>query len=426
MRRRVLVASLLSTLAALVVLGVPLGFVLAQRNYREAVLALLREANAAQRLVPENGSDASVKFKPADGDVHLALYDGQGARIAGRGPERGDRFVLTAGSTQRSADGRTASRLVVAIPVDVGGDFFGIIRADDPISDLHRRDRNGWVVLGALGFAAMLAAAGAGLILARRLILPAEELRNDARRLGEGDFTVKPRSSGVGELDDISADLARAAGRLDRSLNRERSFSADASHQLKTPVASLRLAIEAELHTPTGDASVAMRDLLVDVERLESTIANLLALARDTHSDRQRLDVRELLVGAQRRFATKISPDRPIDIRIDTDSSAPIASMSAIGQVLDVLIDNAVRHGAGRVTLSARSTGAGGAVLGVSDEGQRVIDEQILRERRADSAHGNGIGLALARRLVETEGGQLRLAVAGPNPSFEIVLSAGP
>ena len=78
MRRRVLVASLLSTLAALVVLGVPLGFVLAQRNYREAVLALQREANAAQRLVPENSSDASVKFKPADGDVHLALYDGQG------------------------------------------------------------------------------------------------------------------------------------------------------------------------------------------------------------------------------------------------------------------------------------------------------------------------------------------------------------
>ncbi len=424
MRRRVLITSLLSTLAALIVLGLPLGFVLSQRNYREAVLSLERQAAAAQRLVPDEQSTEPIRFPVSDGDVRIALYDAGGVLIGGRGPAQADAVVRKATSNQLGADGRTSDRLVVAIPVEVAGDFYGVIRVDDHLSDLRRRDVIGWTILGGLGILALLAAAVAGLVLARRLIRSAEDLRADARRLGEGDFTVRPRKSGVAELDDIGADLARAAERLGMASDRERSFSADVSHQLKTPLASLRLAIEAELLDPSTDAASATRDLLVDVDRLESTITGLLALARDTHSDRQRIDLRQLLESTKRRFSPMLADNRSISVTIDSAVPTPLASTSAIEQTLDVLVDNAIRHGGGHIIVSARSSGPGGAIIGVSDEGLAVLDQRVLSERRADTAQGHGIGLALARRLVETEGGQLRLASAGPGPRFEIVLPA--
>ena len=424
MRRRVLITSLLSTLAALIVLGVPLGFVLSQRNYREAVLSLERQAAAAQRLVPDEPSTEPIHFPVADGDVRIALYDAGGILVGGRGPAQADAVVRKATAVRLGADGRTADRLVVAIPVEVAGDFYGVIRVDDHLSDLRRRDVIGWMILGGLGILALLAAASAGLVLARRLIRPAEDLRADARRLGEGDFTVRPRRSGVAELDDIGADLARAAERLGMASDRERSFSADVSHQLKTPLASLRLAIETELLDPSTDAEAATRDLLVDVDRLESTITGLLALARDTHSDRQRIDLRQLLESTERRFSPLLAAHRSLSVTIDSAVPTPLASTSAIEQTLDVLVDNAIRHGAGHIIVSARASGPAGAIIGVSDEGLAVIDQRVLQERRADTAQGHGIGLALARRLVETEGGQLRLASPGPGPRFEIVLPA--
>ena len=420
-----MVASMLSTLTALIVLGVPLGFVLAQRNYREAVLALQREATAAQRLVPANLADAYATFKPTDGDEHVALYDSRGVRIAGHGPVQADRIVAVAKRTRLPATGKTATQLVVAMPVDVGDDFLGVIRAEESLGELRRRDIIAWIVLGSLGIAATGAAAMAGMLLSRRLIGPAEDLREDARRLGEGDFTVTRRATGVAELDDISTDLSRAASRLDHALSRERSFSADASHQLRTPIASLRLAIETELITPSSDASAALRDLLDDVDRLEQTTSSLLALARDTHSDRQKLDVRELFREAMSRVALPRRVGRALDAEVDGHMSAPLASKSAIAQVIDVLVDNAFRHGTGRVILRARSAGSNGVVLAVCDEGVNSIDERLFDARRADTARGTGIGLALARRLVETEGGQLRLAVREPNTCFEIVLPTG-
>ena len=73
MRRRVLAAALLATVSALLVLGIPLGVMLTQRNYREAVLALDREATAAERLLPEDATVSPIKFRPADGDIQIGL-----------------------------------------------------------------------------------------------------------------------------------------------------------------------------------------------------------------------------------------------------------------------------------------------------------------------------------------------------------------
>ena len=425
MRRRVLLIALVSTFAALVVLGVPLGFTLAQRNYREAVLALEREATAAQRLVPDSrGADpATVHFSPADEDGQIALYNANGLRVAGSGPLQADAVVLVARNLRAPADRRTIGGFAVAVPVNVGGDFYGVIRAEQKRTDLHQRNAGAWRLLATLAVGAIVAAGIAGVLLARRLARPAEDLRADARRLGDGDFTVRARVSGVGELDDVSSALAATAERLGDLMERERAFSADVSHQLKTPLASLRLAIETEMAAPNPEPEAGLRDLLVDVDRLEATINGLLALARDTHSHREPLDIAALLRGSVDRCRTTLPEGRTIELHIDAALARPQCSATAVIQAVEVLVENALLHGKGRVDVGARAT-PGGVVVSVSDQGLRRIDDRAVFQRRADTAVGHGIGLALARRLIETEGGQLRLTHPGPSPRFEILLAA--
>jgi len=107
---------------------------------------------------------------------------------------------------------------------------------------------------------------------------------------------------------------------------------------------------------------------------------------------------------------------------VDVAAELPVssASQAAVRQVVDVLLDNAVVHGAGTVTLSLRD--AGGAVaIDVADEGPGPADPEEAFRRRGDSAAGHGIGLALARSLAEAEGGRLRLTRPRP-PVFSLLL----
>ena len=103
------------------------------------------------------------------------------------------------------------------------------------------------------------------------------------------------------------------------------------------------------------------------------------------------------------------------------NGAAPVASRGAIGQALDVLVDNALRHGAGTVTVAIEDRD-GRAVLSVSDEGAGVAAgaERVIFERGGSVAGGTGVGIHLARSLVEAENGRLRVATGRPS-RFEIV-----
>jgi len=96
------------------------------------------------------------------------------------------------------------------------------------------------------------------------------------------------------------------------------------------------------------------------------------------------------------------------------------ASPGAIRQILDVLLDNAVTHGDGEVTLSGSRVGQG-AVVSVADHGHTTVDGEVIFVRRSVTASGSGIGLALARRLAEAEDLRLVLADPGPGVVFHLV-----
>ena len=270
------------------------------------------------------------------------------------------------------------------------------------------------------GLAALVAviAALAGLLLSRHLTRPVQRLRDAAVRLGDGDFTVTPPVSGVAELDAAASALSTTAHRLGALVERERAFTADASHQLLTPLTSLRLALEGEVATPRADPLLALNEALADVDRLEATLTDLLALARDTAVDRAPADLTLLLHDREPIWRSGLAPSgRKLSVNVDEDTPRVQVSSAALSAVLDVLVENAVQHGSGAVAVEAVPARAGGARIVISDEGHVRGDPELMFERHSSRAAGHGIGLALARSLVQAEGASLRLARSDPPTS---------
>lgn len=203
---------------------------------------------------------------------------------------------------------------------------------------------------------------------------------------------------------------------------RERSFGADVAHQLRTPLSSLRLQLEAgQLRGSSDDAM--LETALDDVDRLQQTIDDLVALNRDELGQRDLHPLSTVIADAVERWAGTAQQAGRDVVRVEGESLPwSRASQSAMRQIMDVLIGNALAHGAGTVRVSGRRVGKG-AVLAVSDEGTRVVDAQAIFERRSGDATGNGIGLALARRLAGAEGMDLLVAYPGPGVSFHLVVA---
>lgn len=295
--------------------------------------------------------------------------------------------------------------------------FVGVVRAATPRTEVYLRTGATWLVMAGLAAAALALTWLVARRMAARLARPLEQLAVAARRLGEGDVTVRAPTAGVPEIDAVGSALDTTAGRIGGMLERERAFSAHASHQLRTPLAGLRLQLEAALDSPGADLSAAVADGIATADRLERTIDDLLTLARGT-STAPAADLDKLLTEVGDGWRGLLAAqDR--ELRVTADGApAPRAAEAAVRQILAVLLDNALTHGRGTVTITARDAGEVLAV-DVADEGPGIPDDVDVFRRRAGS--GSGIGLGLARSLAEAEGGRLWLSRPAP-PTFTLLL----
>jgi signal transduction histidine kinase len=273
-------------------------------------------------------------------------------------------------------------------------------------------------------------AALAGLILAlatalaswqaHQIAKPLEALTSSAQRLGDGDFTVRTERSGITEADAAGLALEATARRLGRLLERERAFAANVSHQLRTPLTAMRLALESALERPDMDLREAAGRAIRRSDELERTIDDLLVLSREAPAQLANIssiidDIRQRWHGPFAAAGRRLTPT------VERDLPAARANPSAVRQILDVLLDNALRHGAGLSHVTAASTGDGVAIQ-VGDDGPGINgDPEAVFSRRVDDA-GHGIGLALARDLAEASGARLVLTRAAPRPVFTLLL----
>ncbi len=427
MRTRIVGLAVLAAVLAIGLFGVPLAAGALKYALNDERIKLLRVADGAAAAVTADvlrGNTPTELHEPQDG-THLAVYVDRGHRILGIGPEGGDEAVYHALHDGEINNRNYHGDLVVAVPVTHDSDVIGAVRAASSRAAIYRQVALVW--LGMLGLAG-LAIGTVWLVArrqARRLARPLEELSDAARRLGQGDFSVRTTAVDIPEIDSVGSALNSTAGRLDDMLARERSFSADASHQLRTPLTGLRLRLEAALDHPGQDLRHAITDGIAAADRLEQTIEELLALARDTRSSNATpLDLPGLLAEIEAGWHDRLAAqDRVLRVAVDPQAPVSLASTAAVRQVLTVLLDNAATHGTGTVSVAVRNA-ADVLAIDVSDEGAGITTaEPELFTRRSRLADGHGIGLALARSLAEAEGGRLRLTRPAP-PTFTLLVPA--
>lgn len=433
MRRRLLVTTLAAVGVVVLLLGVPLGVAVRSLLTQQALDSLQREAEQAQVLVARETSarGAALLLGAVAGETgsRLTLVDQTGPMTlqidTGAPPDDEAFFALTADveAARRGEVGRAVAPGIIAatVPVRAPG-IAQVVRASRTDDALRASIRRAWLQLGALALVALGVAGTVAAWQARRLGAPLEDLAAAARALGDGDFSVRAPRSGLPEPDDVAAALDATADRLAELVARSRSFGADASHQLRTPLTAVRLHLEV-LEAASGDP-VAVADALAEVDRLDATIDELLALGAP-ETAREAVDLEALVegrVGAWRALAR--AQDRRVVLQ-----AVPVprvrARPAAIGQSLQVLLDNALEHGRGTVTVSIQPV-HGGVRLCVGDEGPGIPPEVPTVARPADRAAVRGRGLPMARSLVEAEGGRLHVDHRAPGGLVCLLLPAEP
>ena len=419
MRQRLVIAIASVAALAVVLFAVPLALVL-QRTYRnEALLRLQRDTVAATREIDiSRVASDSIELPDNEG---FAVYDIGGRRIAGTsGPQRADEVVRDAVSAQAPTSTASNGKLTVAVPLVDNEQITGAVRAERDDNIVTAATRDSWWLLVGIGIGVISLGVLAAIGLGRRLARPLERLSATARGLGTGPPSTSPAPTGVREVDDLALALGRAESRVDELLTRERAFTADASHQLRTPLAALRIELESlEL---CDDDTPEITAALTQVDRLQRTIETLLAVARDSPPSGASTPIGDVLAGVEKRWGARLTASgRQLRIHIDEPTLTSTASAAVLNEVLDVLVGNAHDHGGGTVSISAGSD-ASHVLIDVTDEGDSTkLDPDQAFERRSPSANGHGIGLALARSLTQAESGELALRSRHPT-TFTITI----
>ncbi|MGH8898406.1 MAG: sensor histidine kinase [Egibacteraceae bacterium] len=437
MRRRLLTSTIAAAATAVLLLGLPLA-VVAHRSLEQQALGAL-QAQAVQiqtflspqvlspigqvQVLRRAADQTRLRLILLDLSAQIELDTGAPPRVA---PGFDDDILRALHGQIGRAVGDGV--LAVSVPIRDGSAVAQVVRAIRADDELRAEIRRAWLAIAGLALFALGTAALFARRQGERLVAPLEALAGAARRLGDGDFTARAPYSGLPEADDVARALQVTAERLGAMLERGRSFSTDASHQLRTPLTALRLDLEA-LETAGADPALVAA-ATAEADRLEATIAELLTLSDAPPADRL-CDVVEL-AGARLDSWQSLARAAGREVVLETSPVPPVrARPGAISQCLQVLLDNALEHGAGTITVSVQAVAAGGGLgltgqgpdtkwvrLCVADEGPGIpADRQAgLLSGRADAAAGRG--LALARQLVEAEGGRLTLerAVPGATP----------
>jgi signal transduction histidine kinase len=267
-------------------------------------------------------------------------------------------------------------------------------------------------------------------VVARRAARPVEELAEAAGRLGTGDPRPVGRRYGVSELDQVADGLDSAARRVTTLLTADRELAIDASHQLRTPLTALSMRLE-EMIASADDPEVVREEgtaALHQAERLADVVTQLLSPARRVAAGSAALISVDKIVLQQitewapafRRAGRKI-------VLIGESRLQAWVTPGGLAQVIATLLDNALMHGKGTVTIR-RTRAERSVVIEVEDEGEGVPAELVSRifERSVSGRpEGTGLGLALARTMAAADGGRIVLARRRP-PVFAVFLPTNP
>ncbi len=444
-RWRLVATYLVVVLPALAFLGVHLARDSEARYLAQVETGLLAQArliavHVGPAVAAGDAARARAEFagthypgRPAVVIVHrsgaVLVDDAPDPRLRLARPVRREGLALALDGQETAGVARVDGMFVVygAVPIRAPAGIVGAVHVALPLVELaaqlrHIRAFIAWTVLGTLLWAVIVS-----LLLAQRLAGPIQEMRAATARLAAGDLSVRVPVHTADELGDLARALNYMAAELQRLDGLRRDFVADASHELRTPVANLAVAVEAlrAVVTPaTGSEETLLRAIEREVDRLRTLVDHLLDLsaieAGGVHLHLVPVDlarvVRDVVASFQPRAAER---------RITLHQRLPAGDVTArtdperLTQILGNLLDNALKFtpAGGQVTVGLTAH-RGLATLVVEDTGPGIPPEDLPhifdRFYKADRARsrqpGAGLGLAIAQRLTAALGGRLEAA----------------
>ncbi|MFG3707797.1 ATP-binding protein [Micromonospora sp. NPDC047670] len=443
MRRRLVISYLLLMVLVLIALETPLAATLATRETDRVRADRLADATRFASLA----GPALRGGTPGPLDNELRSYDdlyGIGAAVVDR-----DRRTVTASENWRPAagirealdtalSGQQASGpesvwpwvdrpIVVAVPINDGGEVLGAVVTATPSDDVRRAVTVWWLVLAGTGLLAVLACVLTAFGLAGWVLRPVTELDAVTHEIAEGDRGARVQHRlGPPELRRLAASFNHMADAVSDVMDRQRAFVAHASHQLRNPLTALRLRVEElgpSLTDPDGRAE--HRLALEETDRLALVLDALLTLARAERRENQRVTVDAAAVAASRVAAWEpLARHRSVALRLVAQDAPAYARTvpTAIDQALDALIDNAVKFSGagGKVTVTVRRH-EGGIALEVRDTGPGMTESQLgqaterfWRAPEVQNVDGAGLGLTIVAVLVDASDGRLTMRRGEP------------
>jgi two-component system sensor histidine kinase BaeS len=369
-----------------------------------------RAIQAVRRTLRVDGAEL-VLLGPAGG-ITGALPDGVR-------PDDLDVDALAAGETTSGADG---SLVYAAAPVPRPRTTLVAVVTREASPGLASAAR--WFLLAAA--ATIVLGIVVAVVLGRRLARPVREASATARRIADGELSARlPEPSagmaGGDELTDLAHAVNTMAAGLERSKEAERQFLLSVSHDLRTPLTSIRGYAEAIADGATPDVRAAAEVIESQAQRMERLVSDLLDLARlDAHTFALHsvdLDLRAAAAAAVDAHAPRAARAGLVTEVHDTDAPVVVhADPLRVQQIVGNLLDNAERFARSRIDVRVTSSGAEGIVT-VDDDGPGIapaerahVFERSINVRRSES--GSGLGLAIVRQLAEQMGGAVRVGDA--------------
>jgi signal transduction histidine kinase len=458
MTRRIVAALLVLTAAVLIGAVVPLALQAVaheQDAYIKAAEATARSiAVIAEDKLGDHAADPALEeavHAAARNDDEVLVLDSRNQVVASQLSPHDRWQTLAAEATQQGAltSQLTKDRVIVVEPVwndgKIAGQAIGTVVLERPVAELNAEVTKLWLYLGLLSACAMAAAVFIAIYFARWVSRPLARLDTAARKIADGDLTVRAKTGyGPPELRRMAATFNMMAGRLEALVYGHRAMLADASHQLRTPLTALRLRLELLAADSTPDAAAELTEAQAEIARLSRLVDGLLATARAEAAGEQleTIDVAEA-VGERVAAWQPVADGHGVKLVAERQDPAPSgraatlkAGLGAAGlggsadvppplvvlgsghfeQILDNLLDNAIdalaRSDGGMVRVTVGRLEAG-TTLTVADDGPGMTSQERSRaflRFTTGSQNGTGLGLAIVHRLVTTNGGTIQLA----------------
>ena len=397
--------------------------------------------------------EETLQSAAADAEGRILLLDAEGkiqydtlSLMEGRRAEYPEAVTVLTGQDSRaygvhalSEEGSDYAALCAAAMAQ-DGQTIGAVLLVTPVTELREAILQVEAQLMTVFVGVAAAALAAAFIFALTLTAPIKALTSTIRRMGKGDLTARVNVRTSGELKELADSYNAMAEKIENFDQSRSQFVQNASHELKTPLATMKLLLENLIYQPDMPQELRaefMQDMNHEIDRLSGIITDLLTLTQMDSQEAaikyEKLDFTKLCTGAVHALQPAAEKAR-LTLHMDVARSVTLhGDESKLGQVVYNLIDNAIKYtpegGAVTVTMKADSRNAVFSVkdtgIGIPPEDAKHIFDRFYRvdKARSRATGGTGLGLSIVRQMVQLHRGQVTVdSTPGQGSTFTVTL----